>query len=414
MLVGTGDLSIMVEHALCSVLRVLDLDAGSIVLFARDADGIISEDERDLHLAASFGLSQDWVNNLQSLSKNREFDRRALAGEVVSVPDLRDDPRVRDDNQVRNEGVRGFLCTGLLFQEKPVGVLRVYAREPRIFRELDKRLLRSIAQQAAAAVQQSRLLRQRQHDAEMERQVKLAGQVQRRMLPKTMPCDERVEIAARYRPSYEVGGDFYDAFQVGDQIAIMNGDVAGKGVPAAMLMSLVRASMRAHAEQGLSPEQVLANVNRDMCRDTLVGEFATIWYGLLDTATGSLRFASAGHEPPMLIRADGTCEELPIGSLAAGIEPTIQYDLQTNRLSPNDLFVAYTDGVPDMMNFQSERFGKARLSAMLRMLYTEDKHARATIVLGRIARELRQFAGLHIRPDDTTIIVARYLGTQEK
>ena len=113
-----------------------------------------------------------------------------------------------------------------------------------------------------------------------------------------------------------------------------------------------------------------------------------------------------------MIRADGTCEELPIGSLAAGIEPNIEYALQTNRLYPNDLFVAYTDGVPDMMNFQSERFGKARLFAMLHALYEEDKHASATIILGRIVRELRQFAGLHIRPDDTTIIVARYLGTR--
>lgn len=410
MLVGTDDLSIMVEHALESVLRVLDLDAGSIMLFSRDADGMVSEDERDLKLAAAIGLSNEWLTNLQSLSKNREFDRRALAGEVVSIVDLRKDDRVRDDQQVYDEGVRSFMCTGLLFQNKPVGVIRVYAKEPRIFRELDKRILRSIAQQAAAAVSQARLLAQRQHDAEIERQVVLAGQVQRRMLPKDMPDDPRVDIAARYQPSYQVGGDLYDVFPVGHKIGLMIGDVAGKGVPAAMLMSLVHASLRAHADSKSDPSQVIASVNRDMCRDTLESEFATLWYGLLDTTSGTLTFASAGHEPPIIVRADGSLEELPIGSLAAGIDPDVEYQCNTLQLMNNDLFITYTDGVTDIMNFDSQRFGKQRLLEALQRLYKEDASMSAQVAIGRINRELRNFAGMAQRPDDSTLIVIRYIG----
>lgn len=410
LLVGTSDVASMVERALTSVLRVLELDAGSVVMFPEDADGILSDDEHDLVLSAAQGLSREWLANPESLSQGRVFDRLALSGDVVSIEDLRADPRVRNDDQVATEGVRAFMCAGLLFRGRPVGVIRVYSRKPRVFSELDKRLLRGIAHQAAAAVQQSRLIQQRQRDAETERQVRLAADVQQRMLPKTMPRDRRVDIAARYQPSFELAGDFYDIFEIGGRFAIVVGDVAGKGVPAAMLMSLARASFRAHAERGLSPHDVVARVNRDMCRDTLVSEFATIWYGVLDPATGSLEFASAGHEPPMIVRTAGPTEDLPIGGLAAGIEPEARYTTESARLAPGDVLVTFTDGVPDVMSFEGKRFGKARLRAVLEQGRDEDRGASAADIMDRVFRELRQFGGLRIRPDDTTLLIVRYPG----
>jgi serine phosphatase RsbU (regulator of sigma subunit) len=410
LLVGASDLSRMVEQALDSVLRVLGLDAGSVVLLREDADGIVSDDERDLHLASARGLSTAWLESPASLSQRRVFDRLALTGEVVSIEDLLTDPRVRIHEQVRAERLRGFMCAGLVFRGRPIGVIRVYSRTPRVFSELDKRLLRSIAQQAAAAVQQSRLIRQRERDLEMERQVRLAADVQRRMLPRALPADPRVELAARYQPSFQLGGDFYDLFEVGGRIAIAVGDVAGKGVPAAMLMSLVRSSFRAHAERALGPAEVLTLVNRDLCRDSLPSEFATIWYGLLDPATGRLEYACAGHEPPMILRAGGECEQLPIGGLIAGIDLALAYEPFHVALAPGELLLAFTDGVPDVMSFEGQRFGKRRLREVLESIAAEGERASANGAIGRVLRELRQFGGLTVRQDDTTLVAVTYTG----
>ncbi|MDQ7013646.1 MAG: SpoIIE family protein phosphatase [Planctomycetota bacterium] len=407
LLVGAEDVSRVVERALDSVLRVLSLDAGSVVLLPEDADGIISDDEADLRLCASRGLTDAWLHNPESLSRGRVFDALALEGEVVAVEDLLLDDRVRNDEQVRTERVRGFMCAGLVFRGKPIGVMRVYADTPRVFSELDKRLLRSIAQQAAAAVQQSKLIRDGRRDREIERQLKLAANIQRRMLPRTLPDNPRHDIAVHYEPSFEIGGDFYDLFEVKGKLAIAVGDVVGKGVPAAMLMSLVRTSFRAHAERGAPPDEVLALVNRDLARDSLDSEFATMWFGLLDPEDGSLVCASAGHEPPMIVRAKGGCDELSIGGLVVGIDPTATYALQHATLEPGDSLIAYTDGVTDVMSFESERFGKPRLLKLLSHI-SEQKHPHnAYDVLGNILRELRQFGGLAVRQDDSTLVVVR-------
>lgn len=410
LLVGASDVSRMVEQGLDSVLRVLRLDAGSVVLLREDADGIVSEDERDLILATARGLSTVWLESPEALSQKRMFDSMALAGEVVAIEDLLADPRVRIPEQVRAERLRGFMCAGLVFRGRPIGVIRVYSRSARVFSELDKRLLRSIAQQAAAAVQQSRLIRQRERDLEMERQVRLAADVQRRMLPRSLPSDPRVELAARYQPSFQLGGDLYDLFELDGRIAIAVGDVAGKGVPAAMLMALVRCSFRAHAERGLGAGEVLTLVNRDLCRDSLPSEFATVWYGLLEPASGEVEFACAGHEPPMILRADGRCEQLPIGGLVAGIDPGAVYAPSRVRLGPGELLLAFTDGVPDVMSFEGQRFGKARLRGVLEAMPAEGEKPSANGAIGRVLRELRQFGGLTVRQDDTTLVAALYVG----
>ncbi|VAX41227.1 Serine phosphatase RsbU, regulator of sigma subunit [hydrothermal vent metagenome] len=412
LLVGTEDNTQMVEEALDSVLRVLDLDAGSVVMLSEDADGIVSEDERDVRLHAARGLSEAWLQNPESLSQDRTFDRLALAGEVVSIEDLLEDDRVRNDAQVRDERVRGFMCAGLVFRGKPIGVIRVYSREPRVFSELDKRLLRSIAQQAAAAVQQARLIRNSRRDREMERQVRLAADVQRRMLPRCLPDDPRVETAAHYQPSFDLGGDFYDLFEVEGKIAIAAGDVVGKGVPAAMLMSLVRTSFRAHAERGLPPHEVLTRVNHDLCRDSMESEFATMWYGLLDPETGVLDWSTAGHEPPLIVREDGRCEELSIGGLVVGINPNATYTAERDRLAPGESLIVYTDGVTDVMSFEAQRFGKDRLRTLVAHLREQGHADSAHEVLGSILRELRQFGGLTVRPDDTTLVVVRRQSNQ--
>lgn len=412
LMVDATDEGAVLEKALESALRILGLDAGSIVLLPEDSEGRLSEDEQDLVIRGSVGLSDRWLMSDEALSRDRLFDRRALGGEVVVSEDLRLDPAVRIHEMVMSEGVVSFACSGLTVRGSALGVLRLYGRSPRTFSDTERRLVRSIAQQAAASVHLAMLLRLRDREREYDRQMRIAGEIQQRMLPSGMPEFSGLEIAARYLPSYQVGGDFYDVFETSStdrrRLGFAVGDVVGKGVPAAMLMASVRASLRAHAETVSSVEEVMERVNRDICRDTRVSEFATIWYGVIDPVSRTLRYTSAGHPPTFIVRA-GTREivELTSGGLVAGLDPHAPYDSTSVQLEPGDVIVAYTDGIDEAMNFSGERFGRTGIYAAITEALREDPEVSAAEVLEQLFWSLRQFAGLQLRPDDSTVVVIR-------
>lgn len=412
LMVDATDEGAVLEKALESALRILGLDAGSIVLLPEDSEGRLSEDERDLEIRGSVGLSEEWLDSAEALSRDRLFDRRALRGEVVVSEDLRLDPAVRLHEMVKREGVVSFACSGLSVRGTALGVLRLYGRSPRTFSETERRLVRSIAQQAAASVHLARLLRLRDREREYDRQMRIAGEIQHRMLPSGMPEFAGFEIAARYQPSYQVGGDFYDVFETSNadrrRLGFAVGDVVGKGVPAAMLMASVRASLRAHAETVSSVEEVMERVNRDICRDTRVSEFATIWYGVIDPVARTLRYTSAGHPPTFIVRsASNKIIELTSGGLVAGVDPHAAYESTTVQLEPGDTIVAYTDGIDEAMNFASERFGRSGIYTSVTEALQHNPKACASGVLEHLFWSLRQFAGLQLRPDDSTVVVIR-------
>ncbi len=412
LMVDGTDEGVVLERALESALRILNLDAGSIVLLPEGEDDRLSDDEQGLVLRGSVGLSEAWTSSDETLSYGREFDRRALAGEVVMIEDLRLHEMVRIPEMVEREGVVSFVCSGLSVRGAPLGVLRLYGRSTRTFSETEQRLVRSIAQQAAASVHLARLLKLRRREREYERQMRMAAQIQQRMLPSGMPQFEGIDVAARYQPSFEVGGDFYDVFETlradRRRLGFAVGDVVGKGVPAAMLMASVRTSLRAHADSVSCVEEVMERVNRDITRDTDVGEFATIWYGVIDPVNLTLRYTSAGHPPTFIVRAKThEVEELSRGGLVAGIDAHAAYGSTTVQLKPGDTVVAYTDGIDEAMSFSGERFGRAGMYAAVNEALESNAAASAADVIEHLFWSLRQFAGLQTRPDDATAVVIR-------
>lgn len=404
----------VLEVALESALDVLELDAGSIVLFREDPDGGISDLEEDVLLKASRGLSQDWLENPRPLSKDREFDRAVIAGKMVVVEDLWLDGRVNLREEIRKEGLRACVHAGLVFRDRTLGVVRLYARTPRTFTEADLRLLGSLASQAATALEQSRLLRFEQEEQRVQRQLQLAADVQRRMLPRGVPSVPRLDVAAKYIPSFELGGDFYDFIELSGHVGIAIGDVVGKGIAAALLMALVRSSLRAHAQEVYDLDEVVARVNQAMYRDTRDNEFASLWYGVIDPAKLRLTYCSAGHEPPLIVRVTrhrapttADMDELSVGGMVVGIDPSQRYQRAVFDLKPRDVIVCYTDGLIDATNFAGARFGKKRVREAILAALTDDLEATAPKVQERILWEVRQFAGLTPRPDDMTLVVLR-------
>lgn len=418
MLVRAEGVDRTLRVALESALDVLDLDAGSVVLFPEDAIGPVSNHhETDLELKSAIGLSEAWVKDPRPLSKDREFDRLALAGEVVRARDLRTDDRVNIPELVEREGLVAALHAGMVFQGQAIGVMRLYARRARIFTDADARLAQLLANQAATAVEQARLLKAKRHEEVLQDQVRLGAAVQRRMLPARTPELPRFDVAFRYVPSLDLGGDFLDVFEMGDgagpALGVVVGDVVGKGLPAALLMSACRASLRAHVQASGQITGVVERVNRDLCRDTLDTEFVTLWFGSLDVRTAMLTFCSAGHDPPLLLRTRGgpvshaNFRALPAGGMVMGIDSEQTFEPVTAPLETGDVLVAYTDGMLDARSFQGERFGRGRLQQSLLNSLTLDPGASAATVLERIFWELRSFTGLKGQVDDQTVVVVR-------
>lgn len=414
----------VLEVALDLALSVLGLDAGSIVLLRADDEGNVAvsgENESDLELRASRNLSREWLEDPKPLGRGRIFDRLALgldgrSPELVAIEDLQADERVQVKPEARREGVRAFLNCGLMFRGRPIGLIRLYSRQPRVFNDSDKRLLRSVAAQAAVAVEQARLLSLQEQEKRTQRQLQLAAEVQGRMIPRGLPATiaakvtDRLDIAACCNPSSDLGGDFYDYLDLRGHLGIVVGDVVGKGVPAALLMSATRASLRAYAQEVYDLDEIIRRVNVAIASDTLDREFVSLWYGVIDAQTLRLTYCSAGHEPTLILRRDASgaeIRELSVGGTVVGIDASQTYEKAIFDLHAGDVLVAYTDGVTDTMDFNKRKFGRERLRRALLTITGAEPDASAERILQHIQWELRQFAGLAPRTDDETIVVVR-------
>lgn len=393
-------------------LDVLGLDAGAIMLLPEDSEALPQVDrENELERSAAIGLSEHWLSNPIPLSIDREFDRMCLAGDVVTSKDLREDPRVLVPEECREENLVAFIGSGMVFDNQPIGVIRLYARQPRKFTSAERKLIRSIGESAAAAVEQARLLKMQARQRRTQRALRIAGAVQKRMLPEVTPSFPGVQLAARYQPSQEIGGDFYDLFEVHDKLGIVVGDVVGKGVVAGMLMSAVRATIRAYAELSEELDRVMIRTNDAVCRDTTVSEFVTVWYGMICPRTHTLSSVVAGHDMPILLRRDGDGRyaqtKVPGEGMVIGVIPGEQYSMQEMQLQVGDVLLAYTDGITDAVNFENKRFGKQRLLESALSMLEEQPDASANDVLERVFWSMRQFSGLASQADDETLVVVR-------
>ncbi|GAB5497511.1 MAG: hypothetical protein Phyf2KO_25910 [Phycisphaerales bacterium] len=415
-LARASDVEEVLSIALDSAMDVLDLDAGSIVLF--DDETQVASDEHGIELIASRNLSDDWLGDPTPLSENREFDRCAIRGEIVAIENLREDPRVLAPERLKQERITGFVTAALIFQNRPIGAIRLYDKNPRLFDSSEQRLVMSIAQQAAVSVEQARLLAMQARDRRLGRQLKLASEIQQRMLPTKMPRFEQLDIAGRYAPSLELGGDFYDAFKVGSpsspNLGIVIGDVVGKGMPAALLMASVRSSVRAYAQDVYDIDEIVSRTNKALCRDTLESEFVTLWYGVIDPQTLHLTYCGAGHEPPMILsmpehRPPNSTDlvELSTGGMVIGVDPSQRYQRGHFDLQRGDVLMCYTDGMTDVSNFKEARFGKRRLQSSLIETLADKPEASADEIIEGIFWRIRQFAGLSKQPDDQTLLVVR-------
>ena len=396
LLAGQSQLPKVLDSAAGSVADLMKVKAVVIRLLKDTPEG------QELERRANTGLSEDYINKGRLLVNRSEMLAAALRGETIYIEDMPTDSRVFFPQQARDEGLASMLCVGIIYQGQPIGTLQLFTDQVRRFTQFEVDLVRAIAQLLATAIEKTRLDAARRDNQKMLRQLHLAADVQRRMLPRRMPTLPGYDIAARYVPSFELSGDFYDFIQLEHSLGIGIGDVVGKGVAASLLMAGVRSSLRAFAQDVYNLDEVIARVNQTLCRDTLESEFATLWYGTLDATSGRLTYCNAGHEPPLMLR-DGKLHSLAEGGMIVGVDREQTYEKGMWDFEPGDMVLLYTDGLADAMNSESKRFGRERIEKL--MLEVADRSANDA--LNHILWNVRQHTGPRRASDDTTLILIK-------
>ncbi len=307
------------------------------------------------------------------------------------------------------------LAVPLRTRREILGVLLLGERPHRSrFSAHEKQVLRAGADQFALMIENARLTDRVVEQETLRRDIALASDVQRRLLPEAPPRVDCADFAAISLPARHIGGDYYDFVELGDgRIGIALADVSGKGVAAALIMSVVQASLRIISSEGdVSPPHLVARINQFVYQSTLSSKYATFFYAQFDKGRRELRYVNAGHNPPYLLRAGRpptagaaptAIEELTVGGTVVGMFPEMGYEEATVELFPGDVLLAFTDGVPEAHNPEHEEFGEARLQALLR----QTAHLPAGEISARIAAEMNDWIRDAERYDDLTFIVLK-------
>jgi phosphoserine phosphatase RsbU/P len=225
--------------------------------------------------------------------------------------------------------------------------------------------------------------------------------IQRALLPAALPSTACVDIVGAWQPAQGFGGDCYDAVTfAADRVGLTIADVAGKGLPAALIMSSLQAAFRAFAVESGAPAAICASVNRLLCAQMIAGRFVTCCYLRLDTSHGTLTYTNAGHNPPLLVHGDAAVERLETGGLVMGVYPDADYREGSASMASGDRLVLYTDGITEARNDAGDEYGAARLEAAV-VRYSEQN---AAAIHAAVMSEVTTFA-THGFDDDATLLV---------
>ena len=330
----------------------------------------------------------------------RRLDQTRAPVVIVDAP---------NDYRLPTEMVSGLalhtlLLLPLIAHGDMLGIMLATLTSPAAIREESIRLITGIGHQAAVTIESKYLYDQKAQQERLAHELALAHDIQANLIPSHLPAPPGWEVAAFWRSAQEVGGDFYDFIEVTPhQLGLVIADVAGKGMPAALYMALTRSLLRAIAPGQTDPKAVLTRTNQLLVHDTQRGMFVSLFYAILGTQTGTLTYANAGHNPPLLIRADGQTEALRLPGLVLGVQPEIEPEVDQRYLAQGDGVVFYTDGVTEVFDASSAAFGEERLKTILQENWDQGPE----ILVERVRQAVNAFSATALPTDDFTLLVIR-------
>lgn len=328
-------------------------------------------------------------------------------GKSVLTSDAQHDPRFVSQTIVL-QGIRSVLAVPLCVDERHVFGL-IYADSPTYestFAGEHLDILTTLASVASIRVENASLLEERINRERMERELALATEIQQRFQPSGPPTLDGYEFQGISFSCYEIGGDYYDFIpRENGKMLIALGDVSGKGTAAALLMSSLHAAVHGQVSANSSLETAVSSVNKYLSENTPANRFVTLFATDLDPQTGEMTFINAGHNPPLLGRADGSIEQLSSGGFPLGIIPEAEFEVGTIKLNSGDVLVIYSDGVSEANNLAEEEFGLDRLSDVV----TRNIKSTASGIRDKVESALSAFTGTAPANDDITLVIVKKL-----
>jgi sigma-B regulation protein RsbU (phosphoserine phosphatase) len=388
------DLDEVLGLILDSLRRLVRYDAAAIFLIDREKKevseiktrGFDPALEPDLRLKMGQGLV-GWV------AQNKE---------TVIVPDVEKDPRYIE---ARHE-TKSEILAPIITDRRIIGVFNLESNQTNAYDSDDLNLLTAFASHCAVAIERTRLHKEIIVKKKLEEELLIARNIQQSFLPAEDPNLPGFDISGINIPSEQVGGDYYDFIPiVENQIGVAIGDVAGKGIPAALIMASFRASLKAEIRNNYAIRTICFKVNNLLYESLERENYVTAVYGVLDIKNKVFTFSNAGHNPPILRKKEGKIRHLTEGGLALGVIQNSEYKERALNLKPGDVILFYTDGVTEAKNESEEEFGTKRLEKIL----VENPDLKAKELQDKIYQEVRGFTGTESREDDLTMIIIKVL-----
>jgi phosphoserine phosphatase RsbU/P len=399
--------SLNLQEVLVLVMDTLDsllpYDAAGIYLIRRDPH--TSEGGTAtlvFHAEAMRGYDIEEMMELRLKAGQGLIGHVAQTGEPIICPDVREDPRyVNARKETRSE-----LVAPIISNEEVIGVFDLESDRLDAYTEDDKEVLMLLTSQVAIIIEKAMLHEQLVEKKRLEAQLEVARQVQLSLLPPRDPTLEGFDISAYNFSTEEVSGDYYDFVSIyEDHLGLVIADVSGKGVPAALLMAFLRASLRAAIHIGYAPHVAMSKVNYLLWESIERNQFVTAFYGVLDSTNKTLAYTNAGHNPPLLLDADGKARFIERGGLPLGMFRDARYYEYYLPVESGQTLVIYTDGVTEAADGKGEEYGRERLESAVR----SGHHLPARELIDFIYTDVLTWTGGRGSGDDVTFIVIKAL-----
>ncbi|MFP4322474.1 MAG: SpoIIE family protein phosphatase [Anaerolineales bacterium] len=332
----------------------------------------------------------------------------AQTGETLNIPEAHAHPLFNPSfDHETGYTTRNILAVPMRDpRQKVIGVVQMLnKRDDDAFTAQDARLLSAMAAQAAISIENARLYEQELAQKLVARELETAHGIQKSFLPEHVPEVLGWEIAAYWEPMSNVAGDFYDFRVLPDgRLVAAIADVSGKGIPAALLMAMCVTLLRFGLTLGLTPRELIANANHALIEQQRSRMFATLFIAYITPEDGQVAYVSAGHNPPLLYRAQtGACDLLSAAGVAVGIFKAAQYEQKSAQMAPGDILVMYTDGITEIINEAEEEFGEERLQTLI----CDHASASPSEIVARIREAVHGFSGSPARFDDETLVIIK-------
>jgi serine phosphatase RsbU (regulator of sigma subunit)/pSer/pThr/pTyr-binding forkhead associated (FHA) protein len=396
----------------------LVLDAAIEISGAERAFIMLSTSEGTLEFKLARGREKQALTDSTFKISRKIPEQVFQTGQTRVVADLLDGEFAEAHGGTVALGIRHVVCMPLNLvqyvdtadargEDRRIGVLYLDSREKgTLLSGSTRSALDTLASEAAVAIQNANLYKDKLEKSKMEQEMRIAAEIQQALLPKPRVTMGFVEAAAASIPCRSIGGDFFDYVdEMRDSFGFTLGDVAGKGPPAALMSALMQGMFGSLAQYADGPATAVTSMNKALCRRGLESRFVTLMFGVLK-ADGKLTYCNAGHNPPLVIGKGGV-RTLEAGGPVVGLLEFAPYDQETIQLTTGDTIIIFSDGVSEALNSTGEEFGDDRLQAEAERSGTDP----ATIVVERIVGAVRTFTKGAAQSDDITVMVIRYLGT---